>query len=831
MKAWRYALKLLLRDYRAGELRLLAAALVVSVAAVSSVAWLADRVGEATSGRAAELLAADRVLEGAESLADRFAAKAAELGMQTTRSVGFPSVVLSGDRTQLVAVKAVETGYPLRGELLLQSGLGAPERRAEGIPPRGEIWIEPRLLSLLDLEVGETLSLGAMDFRISELLALDAARGNVFVSLAPQVMINRADLAATDLIQPASRVRYNLLLAGAPATVDAYEAWLERQDLTGIEVERPTDSQRGVGEVIERARRFLGLSALLTLVVAGVAMLMTVRRYAARQVDRVAVMRCLGATQRDIGWLMVWKLIWLGLFAGGIGVLAGLGLQAGMLALLSGLLPETLPAPGWRPAVVGWLTAYAGLLGFALPTFLGLRHVPPLRVLRRDLTGRPTGAVTLYAAALGVVLALMWWQASDVRLALTVFAAVLGTLLLLGAAAAGLVWLIRRRQRRGAGLLQFTGLVRRPVTSTIQIVAVGLGLMALLLLTVVRTDLLTAWRDRIPDDAPNYFLINIQPSEVPELEGYLNDTVGVDTRLYPMIRGRLVEINGEDVAPEDFPPGRARGLVEREFNLSFREQPAEGNRVIQGDWWRELPAQPPDQFSVEQGVADELGIAMGDRLTFRVAGRTVSAGVTNIREVQWDSFNVNFFVVSPPGLMEDFPATYITSFYLPPDRTDVLPELVRRYPSVTLFDVGTILRTVRSIIDQGARVVELMASLTLVAGIIVLLAALQVTAEERRFETALMRALGATKQRIRRMIRWELLLIGGLAGLLAGGVAAVAGHAVAVYLFDLEYALRPVLVGYGVLAGAAVVWLAGGVGTLRYYRVSPMRLLRAPENG
>jgi putative ABC transport system permease protein len=439
--------------------------------------------------------------------------------------------------------------------------------------------------------------------------------------------------------------------------------------------------------------------------------------------------------------------------------------------------------------------------------------------------------VTLYSAAVAVVLALMWWQASDVRLALTVFAAVGATIVLLGAAAAAVVWLVRRRQRRGAGLLQFTGLVRRPVTSTIQIVAVGLGLMALLLLTVVRTDLLTAWRDRIPPDAPNYFLINIQPQDVPELEGYLNDTVGVDTRLYPMIRGRLVSINGEAVAPEDYPPGRARGLVEREFNLSYRAQPAEGNRIVRGEWWHSLPAQPPEQFSVEQGVAQEIGIDMGDRLTFRVAGREVSADVTNIREVQWENFNVNFFVVSPPGLMEGFPSTYITSFYLPPGNAGVLPELVRRYPSVTLFDVGTILRTVRSIIDQGARVVELMASLTLVAGVIVLLAALQVTAEERRFETALMRALGATRRRIRGMIRWELLLIGGLAGLLAGGVAAVAGHVVAVYLFELDYALRPELVLYGVLAGGAVVWLAGGLGTMRYYRVSPMRLLRAPENG
>jgi len=830
MRAPGYALKLLARDYRAGELRLLAAALVLAVAAVSSVSWLADRVGTATTGRAAELLGADLVLDASDQVPARFADKARATGLSTNWTVGFRSVVLAGNHTQLVSVKAVTPGYPLRGRVLVKPDLAAPERPADGVPEPGHIWVESRLLTLLDLHVGDTLDLGAASFRISRLISLDTARGNIFSSLSPQAMINRQDLAATNLVRPASRVRYSLLLAGPPSALSGYESWLKDQDLTGIEVERPSDSQRGVSEVIERARRFLGLSALLTVAVAGVAMLITVRRYAARQVDRVAVMRCLGATQGDMGRLMVWKLVWLGLFAGGAGVLLGLGLQSGMLAMLSGLLPSEMPPPGWRPVAIGWLTGYAGLMGFALPTVLRLRRVPPLRVLRRDLATPGRGAMLPYPIAVAAVLALMWWQASDVRLAVTVFAAVLGTLVLLAGAAAGLVWVVRRRQRRRGGLLQLTGLVRRPATSVVQIVAVGLGLMALLLLTVVRTDLLDAWRGRMPPDAPNYFLINIQPQEVPGLTHYLNDEVGVQTRLLPMIRGRLVAINGRDVKPQDFDAGRARHLVEREFNLSYRQQPAAGNRVVKGRWWNGS-ARPPEQFSVEQGIAETLGIHMGDHLTFQVAGRRVTAKVTNLREVQWDSFNVNFFVVSPPALLKDFPSTYITSFYLPPDRTDVLPELVRRYPSVTVFDVGAILRTVRSIVDQGARVVELMAALTLVAGIIVLLAALQVTAEERRFETALMRALGATRRRIRGMVRAELLLIGALAGLLAGAVVAVAGHVAAVYLFDLSYPVQPLLIVYGAAAGALVVWVAGGLGTFRYYRVSPMQLLREPENG
>jgi putative ABC transport system permease protein len=434
----------------------------------------------------------------------------------------------------------------------------------------------------------------------------------------------------------------------------------------------------------------------------------------------------------------------------------------------------------------------------------------------------------LYVIALGLIFLLMWWQARDPLLALMVFGAVLATLAVLGL----LAWLVVRglvRLRTGRKrLLWLSGITRKPLGASVQMTAIGVGLMALLLLTVVRQDLLSAWEGTIPADAPNYFLINVQPDQVQAVRKMLADEGGVKSEFYPMIRGRLVGINGRAVSPEQY-EDRAQRLVAREFNLSFGAQPPAGNRIVAGQWWRD-PVVEEKQFSVEEGLAKDLGIRLGDKLTFSMGGAEASGTVTSLRQVQWDSFNVNFFVMAPPGLLDNFPATYITSFHLPAGNQRFLAELVRAFPSITLFDIDGILATVRGIIAQGARVVELMAGLTLAAGVIVLLAALQTTGEERRFESALLRALGARRSYIKRLARAEFLLIGVVAGGLAGACAAIAGHLLARHLFMLDYPfdVRSLLVG--VFVGPLVVWLAGAVATRQFYRGSPMQLMRESAN-
>ncbi|MEX0374642.1 ABC transporter permease [Spiribacter pallidus] len=820
------ALKLLYRDWRGGELRLLALAVVIAVAAVTGVAWLADRVAGATEARAADLLAADRAVESTEPIPAEWIQRATAQGLETARTAVFPTVVLTESANRLVSAKAVSPGYPLRGELRIQRQPGGPEQRAPQGPAPGTAWVESRLLGLLDLAVGEILTLGARELRVAAILSFEPDRGQGFGNLAPRVMFNQADLAATELLGPGSRVRHKLLLAGPLETVNAYTDGIAEALGNQVEIETPAEQGRGTAEIINQAKRFLGLAAVLTVIVAGVAVLLTVRHYAERQITGVAVMRAMGATRSRVMVLFIGKLVWLGLFAGALGAALGYGLHLAMLALVADLLGGQLPAPGWQPLATGWLTAAAALLGFALPTLVRLRHAPPMRVLRQDLGGGLLRAGYPLLAAVVIIVALMAWQAGDWRVTGSVFAAVVATLALLGAGAAALVYGARRWSRRSDSgrLLWLTGLTRRPVTAIIQTVAVGVGLMSLFLLAVVRNDLLSAWQAEIPPDAPNQFLINIQSDEVDGVRQTLADA-GIETVFYPMVRARMTELNGDAVDPRDYDDPRARQLATREFNLSWTDTLQPDNRIAAGQWWGGQP-DPAPQLSVETDFAEEIGVGLGDTLTFSAGGQSVTAPITSLREVRWESFNVNFFVLASPGTFDDLPRTWLTSFYLPDDQTGLLNQLIRDFPSVTPIDVTSVLRLVRDIIDQGVRVVELMALLTLAAGVLVLLAALQITGEQRRFESALLRALGASGRRIRGMARLEFLLIGALAGGLAGGAATAAGAVVAEVLFSLDYPFRPLTLIVGALVGVVTVWAAGSLGARRYYRASPMRLLR-----
>lgn len=836
------ALRLLYRDWRGGELRLLAMAVVIAVAAVTGVAWLAERVSAATELRAADLLAADRAVEYSQPIPADWVERAQTAGLRTAQIAVFPTVVLAGDENRLVSAKAVNSTYPLRGELRIKPEPGHPEIIPDSIPESGTAWVESRLLGLLGVSVGESISLGALEFEVAAVISLEPDRGDGFASLAPRVMFNQTDLEATELLGPGSRVRHKLLLAGPLEALDGLTSALTAEFGNDIEIETPTDERQGAAEVVEQAKRFLGLAALLTVIVAGVAVLLTVRHYAERQITSVAVMRAIGASRQRILGLFVGKLLWLGVFAGALGAAIGFGLHVAMLALVADLLGARLPPPSWRPLATGWVTAGVALLGFALPTLSRLRDVPPMRVLRRDLGDNLLRAGLPLAVAAVVILGLMGWQARDPLVAITVFGAVGVTLLVLTAVASGVVFGVRALTRRGGTgrLLWLTGLTRRPMTAIIQIVAIGVGLMSLFLLAVVRNDLLTAWQAEIPPDAPNQFLINIQPEQVDGVRQTLADA-DIATVFYPMVRARLLAMNGESVAADDFDSAQARRLTRRDFNLSWTSTLADDNRVVAGRWWgedssegsSETPTDSPTdsdrpQLSVETGFAEEVGIELGDTLTFGSGGAEVTAEVTNLRDVRWESFNVNFFVLGSPGTFDPFPQTWLTSFHLADTHNSgtLLNTLVRNYPSVTIIDVSSVLRIVRTIIDQGSRVVELMALLTLLAGVLVLLAALQITGEERRFESALLRALGASGTRIRRMARWEFWLVGAIAGALAGLAATTAGLVVAEVLFSLEYPLRPMTLVVGAGVGLLTVWVAGGLGARRYYRSSPMQLLR-----
>ena len=848
LQTWRIALRLLRQDRRSGELHLLGAALILTVAAITAVGFFTDRVESSMNRQGADLLAADLVLESSTPLPLDYRQWAEALGLAVAQTIAFRSILMGEAGPQLVEVKAVDSAYPLRGQLrlretppqqpiapgamsaeaaqpppterLVTSEAAKPsltERLVASGPPTGQVWVESRLLHLLGTELGATVGLGAAHPALGAILGEEPDRAGALFAFAPRVMMNLDDLPATGLVSAASRAEHRLLVAGDPGALARFQREIAPLPPT-IRLIDSANARPEFAAAVERAGRFLNLATLVTLLVAGAAIALASRRFVARQTDAVAILRCLGAPHHLLWRVFVLRLLLFGLFASLVGCLVGWLGQAGLLAVLGDWFPADLPAPSLNPVLAGIATGLVALLGFALPPLLQLAQVTPLRVLRRDLGPARGSALAAGGAAILALALLTLWQAQDARLAGWLLLGVAGAIASLAVSVLLLV-------RLAGGL---AGLTRRPAGAVLHITGLGLGILALLLLAVVRVDLLASWQERLPPGAPNQFLINIQPTDVAPLEAFLLEAGIRVAALYPMIRGRLTAINGRPVEPSDYANPRAQRLAAREFNLSQGADLPRDNRILAGAWWTAGEAAPPE-FSVEQGLAETLGIALGDEITFLVSGRPVTAPVTSLREVQWDSFNVNFFVVASPVLLAQEPATHITSFYLPAEREELIPELVRRFPSVTLLDVNAILDQVRSVVDRGVMAVEYVFLFTLVAGLLVMFAGIQASLEERRQEHGILRTLGTGRRALLTSLAVEFTAAGLLAGLLASFFAELTGWLLAERLFGLEFGFNPRLWLIGVLGSGAFIGLAGTLATYPLLIRPPLTTLRAAD--
>lgn len=883
--------RLLLRDARSGELGLLAVALVIAAGSTSTVGFFADRVQRGLEAQSASLLGGDRLLVSTRPQPPTWQASARRLGLNTTRTVDFRSVVLAaeppahgtgtgtaadtGSVPQLVEVKAVEAGYPLRGQLHIAEAPFIPGRPTARIPAPGTVWVAGRLLPRLGLKVGDYLNLGAARLRIAAVLSREPDRAGDLFSLAPRVLMNRADLPTTQLLSAGSRAQYRLLLAGPAGALQRFHTDLLKtataSEQGSDQTSKQADGQTDVGftwrssrnarpelrQALDRAHRFLGLTALVSVLLAGLVVVMVVRRFVRRHLDAAAVLRSLGADRRHLLTLFGLEMLWLGLAAGLLGALLGLAAQAGLHALLGRLLLATLPPPGLTPLFSALGVALITLLGFGLPPLLGLLRVPPARVLRRELAPPPPRAWLVYGLALAGLGAIAAWQIGEPQLLGWFLSGAVLTLAALAAAGA-LVLVLLRALRRGldsrataltrhwlghAAHFGLNGLLRHPRTSLAQVLALGLGLMALLLLSLVRNDLLAGWERSLPANTPNYFLINVQPDQVQALRDYLSQAGLHAPRLYPMVRGRLRAINGQPVRPEAYPDPRARRLATREFNLSWSERPQRGNRIVAGHWWstRTGPATPANlssagttdtapsatsiPLSLETGIARTLGIKLGDTLRFEIAGQPLTVRVSNLRQVEWDTFRVNFFAVMPPGVLDRYPATWITSFYLPPARQGLLAPLVARFPNVTVIDVAALLGQVQQLIGHVTLAVQYLFGFTLLAGLAVLYAALQAQQDERRYEAALLRTLGARRRLLIAALIIEFTALGALAGLLAGLAASAIGQLLAQQVFHFTLGFTPRVALAGMLLGALAIGLAGVLGTRKVWHRPPLRTL------
>ncbi|HTH60970.1 MAG TPA: FtsX-like permease family protein [Paraburkholderia sp.] len=826
------------RDWRAGELTMLLLALVLAVAALASVGFLADRLQRGLERDARSMIGADFIVRADHPVGPLFAQKADSLGLRTATTAIFPSMVstaaqpASGEApTRLAAIKAVSDGYPLRGQLRIAPAPGAPDHPAQGIPPAGTVWVDDELLGALKLHVGDTVKVGSRTFTIGAVITRELDRGFSFVNFSPRLMMRADELPSTGLITYGSRVTYRLLVAGADPAVASFAAFahanVDGGKMRGVALESLQDGQPQVRQTIDRAHHFLTLVSLLTALLAAVAIAMAAHRYTRRHLDGCAVLRCLGASQRTLRALFVLEFAGLGIVGGVVGVALGYAGHLVLLTWLGSLIDVALPYPGPMPAVVGIAAGLVLLLGFALPPLLPLTHVPPVRVLRREWGDEGRTAWAAYGVGIALFAGLLVIAAGELKLgAIVAGGFALGLLVFAGIARFAL-WAAARaarserfggQTRAGVGWrYALASLERRPGASALQITALGIGLMCLLLIAMTRNDLVDGWRKSTPPDAPNQFLIDIQPEQRDAVAAYLRTQGIAGVALEPMVRGRLVSINGKPVNPDDYKSEDARRLVDREFNLSYTTQLPADNLIAAGRWYGDS-SEP--QLSIEQGLAKTLGVHEGDALRFDVAGLEVEAPVTSVRKLDWGTFRVNFFVLMPPALLRDFPATYITSFHLSAARNAVVDGLVARFPNVTAIDVGPVLAQIQRVLEQVIGAVQFLFLFTLAAGVLVLYAALAGTRDERMRESALLRALGASHRQVRAVQVAEFVAVGALAGVMAALGAQLIGWVLATRVFDFHLSFNPWMLPAGIAAGVACAGIGGWI-SLRHVLTRP----------
>ena len=825
--AWRQ----LRRDVAAGELRILFAALVLAVMAVTAVGFLTDRAERALALEANKLLGGDAVLRADEPVPEHLLQLAQAPGLRHTRTTAFASMISAGEAVQLGEVRAIGEGFPLRGTFLIQAAEGGPETIAAAVPRPGTAWISRAGAQVMGVGVGDRIGVGTLSLTVAALVVQEPEASLNYLNSGPKVFFNLSQLGESGLVQPGSRITYRLVVAGTPTSVEAFVARTRPLLGRGQRLETAADARPEIRSALDRADRFLGLAALVSVVLAAIAVAMAARRHAARHLAGSAVMRCLGASQRTLVGIHVGELLFLGLFASTVGVLLALGLQAAVGGYLEQVLRVAIPAASWRPALEGLGVGLTVLMAFGLPPVLALRRVPALRVLRRDLdAGEPSAWVVSILGLAGLAL-LLWWKAGSATLGTAMLGGIAATLAVLGLIAYALVWLLRRVRTRLQGPWRYglANVSRRPAASIAQIASLGLGLMVLMLLTFVRTDLLSRWQQAMPADAPNRFVINVQQDQVAPVTRQLTAQGVRDPLLFPMVRARLVSMNGKQVTGRDFAArgGRARRLAEREFNLSFGKGIGDDNEVVAGRFWSTQAPPRAAEISVEQEFAESLGWKVGDRVGFDIAGQVFEATITSLRRVEWESFRPNFFVVASPGALDGYPASYIGGVHVPKVRAPTLTrDLVRAFPNLTVIDVDAVLDQVRGTVDQVSRVVEAIFYFSLAAGVLVLLASVSASQDERLRAAAIMRVLGGTRRQLLLAQASEFTAIGLLTGLVAAIAATVLAGVVAREVFDLPFTADWRLVATSTTLGVVASVAAGMLATRRVLSAPPTVTLR-----
>ncbi len=817
LKTWRQA-------WRIAEMRLLFLALVISVTAVTSVNFFTDRTERLMTMQATKLLGADVIVRSSRPLDKAYLSQAETLGLSQAEMISFRSMVSVGESLKLAQVKAVSPNYPLRGNIETNTTLqrvGKKDSISELKP--GQVWAAPSLFTSLNIQPSSEVRIGRSLFELSKALIKTPDQGSNVFQFAPPVLMPLADLPQTGLLTPGSRASFSFLFAGDESQVIAMRDWLKGQLKTGERLETLNDGAPAVNTALQRAQRFLNTAALLSVILAGAAIALTSYSFSLHETHTVAVLKTMGASRRKILYRYLGQLFITSSAAALLGIFIGFLIQGAVAYFLRDMLQQDLPSTSIFPAITGLLTAWIMVLSFSTPQLLQLVNTAPVQIFQRQSAGRNSLWKFLLGTILVGIFALMWMQTRDLKLSLFIFIGVLAAVIVFWLVATLLLWLLKRISKNSQYTLR--SLSNAGQRLQLLIVVFGIGLFSLLLLTALQTDLLDRWQNSIPEKAPNHFLINIQPTEVTELKNYLSSN-DINPELYPLIRGRLVEIKGKPVTPDDYESPRSKRLLQREFNLSSVKELPEANIMLEGEWFKE---EGETGFSVEESVMERFALKLGDTLTFDIAGQKATQTITSVRRVNWDNLTPNFFVLAAPGSMSKLPQTLITSLYVPPEDTKLIPQLVKQHPSVSAIDITAIMMQIKDLISKAALAIQAIFGFTLISGIIVLFAALQSQRAERRRELAILKTIGASRKQLKKTILTEFALVGGIAGLLAGTFAMLASNIAAYSLFDLQPTFNFFLIFIGVGSGAVLVGIAGYINLRPLLQVAPAMLFQEHE--
>ena len=827
--AWTQTISL----WRAGALRVLVFALVLAVAAITAVTFFTQRVESALNQQGGLLLGGDLVVIADHPIPEQFIQRAESLLINQVRTYEFASMVIHGDANQLAEIKAVEHGFPMRGDLTIGKSISDVGMPVKATPKQGRVWIEPRLANLLDLQVGDSVEVGNITLIVDAILLLEPSRGGDMFSFAPRLMMHAADLPATQLIQYGSRVKYQLLLAGSPEKINLLASQVKPKLGRGERVEDVRNARPEIKSALDKAQQFLGISAMVSVILAMVAMLLSSMPYIKQSLNTFALMRCFGAQQRTVMQVLVIQTLIIALFSAIAGVAIGFMAQLGLAEVAGNLFLETLPQVTLMPAVIGIVASVAMMTAVVLPHAWQMRNLSAMNILRRETLVQPLSAQAKFLPAAFVMGTMVFWQAHDVKIAVSTILSLLALTLVvlifvhIGMSSISRLLMFSPKSTVVSSVhLGVQGLKRRLGLSTVQMVGFSMGLMVIMLLALIRGDLIRNWQASLPENAPNRFVINIQPAQVDSVKQFFVSQQIKDSSLFPMVRGRLIRQNGQLIKVENLTDDRARRLAEREFNLSWASQMQSDNQLVAGRWWTEDAYGKP-YISLEQGLAQTLNIKLGDKLVFDVAGNLLTLTVTSLRKVDWDTMRANFFAVTPPGVLENYPANYISSFHLPVGADAPLNQLVRQYPNLTVIDVAALMQQVRGIMHKMSRAVEYVFAFSLIVGLAVLYAALVATRDERMTEATLMRVFGASRKQVSIAYISEFACIGLIAALVATIASNLLAYYLSVNILNIPFQFNVTLVLVVMLVSATIVPLAAWLGLRGFLNVPPRQLLNS----